>query len=90
MVLTLGPKEQGSFIGKITNNQILCCAFEPFHGLFSQGLIIAKGHTCRAAASAANAFIGVDIYGALLVYDRVHTAYWFSKTDLAVMPTDNV
>jgi hypothetical protein len=74
----------------MTNDQILGSSLEPLHGLFSQGLIIAKGYTCRAAASAANAFVSIHIYGALLVYDRVHTAYGFSKTDLAVMPTDNV
>jgi hypothetical protein len=68
----------------------LSCAFEPLHGLFFQGVIIAKGHACRAAASAANTFVSIHIYGALLIQDGVDSAHRFGKTGLAVVSTDNV
>ena len=74
----------------MTNDEILRYASEPLHGLLFQGLIVAKGHTRRAAASTADTFIRVHIYGSLLVYDGPDSTDRFGKTRLAVVFTDDV
>ena len=68
----------------------LCGAFEPLHGFCFQGLIVAKDHAGCSTAPAANTFICIDIYGALLVYDRMDSTHGLGKTGFTVMFTDNV
>lgn len=77
-------------LGRGSRRSLSSRALEPLDGFVFQGLIVAKRHARGAAASAANTFVGIHIYGALLIYNRMHSAYRFGKTGLAVVPTDDV
>jgi hypothetical protein len=65
-------------------------ALEPRYGFFLQGLVIAEGNAGRPAAAAANALLGVDVDGALLVQDCAYCADRLCITRWAIMLADGI